>query len=110
MKRSPVSVSSYQDHLEATALAATAEIDIPEVKRTLRMKRSPVSAMAARARLLVSAKCCPRSISRFLAAANVSLSSEDVRVVYLRKQRFWVRAACLKAKVRLPGCCKSVTL
>lgn len=29
------------------------------------------------------AKCCPRSMSRFLAAENVSSSRADVRVVYL---------------------------
>lgn len=60
---------------------------------TLRMKRSPVSAIAARARLLVSAKCCPRSMSRFLAAAKVSLSSEEVRVVYLQARKAWNHTA-----------------
>lgn len=49
--------------------------------RTCRMKRSPVSAIVARARLDVSAKCCPRSINRRLAAVKVSASRLDVRVV-----------------------------
>lgn len=56
----------------------------PRQPRALRTNRSPSSAIVARARLLVSAKCCPRSMSRRLAAVKVSISREEVRVVYLQ--------------------------
>lgn len=52
----------------------------------LRMKHSPSSAIRARARLEVSAKRLPRSISHALDFTRSEESKEAVRDTYLRKR------------------------